>query len=681
MIRASAVLLGMILQTIVCLAEPGVTITNALVYPAEKTVEYRDAAGRQRVYLVQESTNQLSATNSPILIYMHGAGGMEEQGMKLFPRLRHILNAKGWIFVCPRNNEYVGLRADLEKRYGKRKIFLSGASLGGKMTLTELVSDRGAYSGIILMCAAVSKEEIGGFTDDLPAVPIWIVCGEKDAAYVEGSRALDKFLRDKSRPVFYHEIPGGNHDDPCFKIDWDRAIEFMESGTAGRGETAKTGERQPMKPAGAQLSSTATEEEMRQMLENYIKEGEKEKALDLCSSLLDRYPNEDNCLRLIRLISDVKVGEEKVAAMDELLKTLPETVMRIRGEELVKQYRASGISPDVFASMERCIRDQAKDADIYHRCSSICERSSQMGKALEYAQKALELGDDRHRDYYTSEVARMLVNMKKYDEVDVIIDGMFARRQECIGNGATRLIVRTHRAKGDLDTYLAGLARKADADGTNKYFRMILASVYEAAGRYEDATKHYEQVLAVASSRQAYVGLMGVAKKAKKPDRLVDVLERLKRDFPDENKEGLVDYWLTDAYSAAGRHDDAIAAGQRALAVARDADHIRLKLGNAFRRKKDYQRAMEYFNRTLNDDDLRVETAQCVVLMLNEQGKLKEAEQFFEETKAKTKNEKLRRQLAVDVGKLIGKMPDEVQPVQRPVQPVDSGKPADVILE
>jgi poly(3-hydroxybutyrate) depolymerase len=54
-------------------AEPVPTNDSAL--PAESTVTYVDAHGASHVYLVQEPRARPIPADTPILIYMHGAGG------------------------------------------------------------------------------------------------------------------------------------------------------------------------------------------------------------------------------------------------------------------------------------------------------------------------------------------------------------------------------------------------------------------------------------------------------------------------------------------------------------------------------------------------------------------------------------------------------------------------------
>ena len=85
--------------------------------PPETTEEYRDSQDQKHVFLLQAPEIKALAEDAAILIYMHGAGGKEEQGMDKLPRLREVMSRWGWVYVCPRDSDFDGLRAELLRRY------------------------------------------------------------------------------------------------------------------------------------------------------------------------------------------------------------------------------------------------------------------------------------------------------------------------------------------------------------------------------------------------------------------------------------------------------------------------------------------------------------------------------------------------------------------------------------
>lgn len=194
-------------------------------YPEAKIVTYQSADGDSHVYAVQDSTHLVTQTH--VLIYMHGSAGLEEQGMQLFPSLRRLLHARGWIYICPRDEDYKGLLREIENRYGKQPIFLSGASAGGSSAFEEAIRNPGAYSGLILMCPAISSAGVGNEVSRLLTMPVWIVAGERDNYSVEASRRLYQILNSGDHRVHYHEIPKGNHNAPLKQIEWERALDFL----------------------------------------------------------------------------------------------------------------------------------------------------------------------------------------------------------------------------------------------------------------------------------------------------------------------------------------------------------------------------------------------------------------------------------------------------------------------
>jgi len=201
-------------------------------YPKEIQRIYIDSKGLEHKYLVQEPE---SLEEGEILIYMHGAAGQEEQGMDpelydaTFKRLRLIMNQRNWIYVCPRDPELKGLLDDLKSRYGNKKIFLAGASAGAIYALDESVKNPDAYSGVILLCPALWDPKLNFPEEHLLTMPSWIVAGSKDRGNIKGTQRLVNLLKILGRPYHYVEIPDGGHDAPLEKVEWAKALEFIQN--------------------------------------------------------------------------------------------------------------------------------------------------------------------------------------------------------------------------------------------------------------------------------------------------------------------------------------------------------------------------------------------------------------------------------------------------------------------
>lgn len=184
---------------------------NPRGFPAARTRTYSDPSKRTRIYRVQEPEERRDHPN--ILIYMHGSAGKEEQGMDLlwergtFARLRNLMNRWGWIYVCPRDAEFVGLLKHLEEKYAPQAIYLAGASGGGNVVLWEAGRNPSAYAGLLLLCPAIQRGK-KSYPGTL-SMPVWIVSGEKDRKITRQCRALVKQLKSLQRSYFYREIPGG----------------------------------------------------------------------------------------------------------------------------------------------------------------------------------------------------------------------------------------------------------------------------------------------------------------------------------------------------------------------------------------------------------------------------------------------------------------------------------------
>ncbi len=200
-------------------------------FPAEIKRNYFGKGWFHR-YLVQEPEKISEAGH--ILIYMHGNGGMEEQGMdplddkKNFYRLRRLMNEWGWIYVCPRDPEFDGLVKELKKRYGDKKIYIAGASAGAIYVLFETTENSKKYAGTILLCPALWNLQLRFEGDRVMQMPAWIVAGESDQGNVDGTRKLVAELTRLNRQFHYIEIPQGDHDSPLREVNWEKALNFVQ---------------------------------------------------------------------------------------------------------------------------------------------------------------------------------------------------------------------------------------------------------------------------------------------------------------------------------------------------------------------------------------------------------------------------------------------------------------------
>ncbi|MEI6083924.1 MAG: hypothetical protein WCS70_06445 [Verrucomicrobiota bacterium] len=201
--------------------------TNMPVLPAVQKASYRDVFGESHAYLVQQPTKP--AEHSQLLIYMHGAGGLEEQGMdpqwasRTFTRLRTLMNQWGWVYVCPRDEEFPGLLADLRKKYKPETIVLAGASAGGRVALTEASRAPKSYAGLILLCPAINgASDVSKLT-----MPAWIVSATGDEFITLNTRQLVGSLERAKKRHRYVEMPGGGHDTPVREVEWEKALWFL----------------------------------------------------------------------------------------------------------------------------------------------------------------------------------------------------------------------------------------------------------------------------------------------------------------------------------------------------------------------------------------------------------------------------------------------------------------------
>lgn len=199
-------------------------------FPADRTETYRDQEKKTRLYRVQEPSDLQDHPN--ILIYMHGSAGKEEQGMDpawergTFARLRSLMNDWGWVYVCPRDAEFAGLLQHLETTYAPRDIYLAGASGGGHVALWEAEKNPSAYAGLLLLCPAIERRKRNN--PSALSMPVWIVSATRDHGITQKCRALVRQLKALQSLCFYREIAGGHHGTPVEKVNWHKALVFLQ---------------------------------------------------------------------------------------------------------------------------------------------------------------------------------------------------------------------------------------------------------------------------------------------------------------------------------------------------------------------------------------------------------------------------------------------------------------------
>ena len=208
------------------------TLAHSSPYGAYSRVNF----GPTGTYLVQEPKGGAKSARA-ILVYAHGGGGQEEQGMdpkhyaQSFHRLRLLLHLRNFIYVCPRFVSFKRLYPHLRKRYGQLPIYLAGASAGGATVFRELLQKKRKYGGAILLCPALSPKNTPiKLPSKLP--PLYIVSGEDDVYITQFCRQMIAQVKKGNHgPYKYVELPQGNHDAPLKKAPWSKALSYLQAHT------------------------------------------------------------------------------------------------------------------------------------------------------------------------------------------------------------------------------------------------------------------------------------------------------------------------------------------------------------------------------------------------------------------------------------------------------------------
>lgn len=221
-----------------------------------------------------------------VLLFLHGHYGDHHQGMTCeiyndaFGALREECRQRGWEYITPfyGGNTWMGPAAEqglaelimqVRKRLPEVPLYLSGGSMGGSSALVFAIRRPELIDGVLARCPAADIEAYYAWARaannptlqniaaairlhytiegrDLAlqlaarsalrhaarlTMPVHIVHGTADATIpIDGSQRLVAELRRLHHRLYYHEIPGGEHDAPILTVDWAQALDFLVAG-------------------------------------------------------------------------------------------------------------------------------------------------------------------------------------------------------------------------------------------------------------------------------------------------------------------------------------------------------------------------------------------------------------------------------------------------------------------
>lgn len=222
----------MLLVCITHVAKAQVVFTKELFVQGNDTLRYRLLA----------PANYDPAHTYPLLVYLHGSGQRGSDNEALLSKLAPIFTSDSFrnaypcyllVPQCPRGDAWVNFpdfpqslhATDTATRAGrlvlalveemrskanidKRRVYLTGYSMGGEGTLDLLARKPEMFAAAIALCPVADTAN----APILKRKPIWIFHGDKDAVNdVKYARMMVAALKTVSSPIIYTEYAGEGH--------------------------------------------------------------------------------------------------------------------------------------------------------------------------------------------------------------------------------------------------------------------------------------------------------------------------------------------------------------------------------------------------------------------------------------------------------------------------------------
>ena len=190
--------------------------------------EYDDARGLHHVYLYQAGRDL--STMSRALIYAHGAGSDERQGMSdkaEFVQLRDWALANNALYVSPRDHDLNGLNRELSRVWGISECAVVGVSAGGNAAYFAALQEPARWKALILLCPAVPPTDKVFKGVRSLTMPIFVAVGEEDVLIRRFCRQLAARVERNPAKFTFVEVPKTDHGGLIKRVDLKAALGFV----------------------------------------------------------------------------------------------------------------------------------------------------------------------------------------------------------------------------------------------------------------------------------------------------------------------------------------------------------------------------------------------------------------------------------------------------------------------
>jgi len=387
--------------------------------------------------------------------------------------------------------------------------------------------------------------------------------------------------------------------------------------------------------------------------------GDYSAAADAYGKLVELDPSKNNFHQWTNALSNSQRHGDCAAAIEKLIEEHPGE-RRNQLQRLMWAYKNAGKNDKAVEAGREYARLNPRNGHSYGQLGDLFRQMGKDEDALQAFQEALKHSPSGSTKWqWKLKVGEIYRDTGKLDEAESLA-------RELVGSPTTghrarqgeALLVSVLKASGKLDRWTKDLEEKVTANPKDQQALKQLAAVYKGDNRLEAATVVFQQLVAVAPSKNHYQEFINLLSRARRYDDQIEVYEEFFAKYPDQKRNQMTS--LLYVYRNAGRVEEAVEAAKEYAKQQPTNSQVMRTLGDTLRQARRYEEALKAYEEALKREshpNNRWYIQQCIVFAYREMGKTDEAFKAVKEllktssqSHSRKQAEQLRDQIIKDMG-------------------------------